>query len=127
MNPLKYSTIICPILSFYVNLHNSHYDTFFSSLCLSISSILYHYQFKIKNIRKIDMMICIITFLQNLYLSIYYTQGSWIYYKFLNIPAIYFISYFSDYYSRNVSNVVHTIMHFYVLYSEYVINTYRKA
>ena len=115
-NPIYLSTIIVPLLNLPIIYYYDKYNLLISAILLTITSILYHYDFKIKYIKSIDICMSTINYLQHLYISIIYkdTYCSLIY-------IIIFMLYVIDKkFESNgylvISNYIHSLMHFMLIY-----------
>ena len=117
-NPIYISTLVVPIINLSILYYYSEYCLLFTAILVSITSILYHHNFKIKYIRNIDICASIINYLQHLYICIFYKDtyvGILIY---ISIFMLYIIDKILEYYGYlRISNYVHALMHFMLIYS----------
>ncbi len=116
-NPLYLSTIIVPLINLPIIYYYDKYNLLISGILLTITSILYHYDFKIKYIRSIDICMTAINYLQHLYISIIYKDTNYCILIYIIIFMLYVID--KKFESNGyliISNYIHSLMHFMLIY-----------
>ena len=120
--PTKISTIITSSIIIPVLYNSKIYNALYTSLPLTITSIIYHI-FEYKKIILLDKFLCLLTFIQFNYYSYYYSNNNVSQFLFINILFLHIIckllsSYYKCYFWK-----LHAVMHFLTIPSTlYLIN-----
>lgn len=112
-NPLHYSVFIVPAIAYPIVIITGKYSLFITLVPLTCSSILYHHDFKIKNIRNYDIILSWTTTTHQLVYNFLYAKDYLFIYFYLYPAFFYFLAkLFQKYGCFSYSIYMHTYMHF---------------
>ena len=112
-NPLHYSVFIVPAIAYTIVFITGKYSLFITLVPLTCSSILYHHDFKIKNIRNYDIILSWTATSHQLVYNFLYAKDYLFIYFYLYPAFFYFLAkLFQKYGCFNYSIYMHTYMHF---------------
>ena len=112
INPLYYTVFIVPSITLPLIYFTGHHSLLITTIPLTCTSILYHYNFNIKNIRKYDICISFFTFFQQTFYNFLYASNYTFIYYYSSIVLFYLLDkMFERYNYMKCSILFHTIMH----------------
>ena len=112
-NPLHYSVLIVPAIAFPIVFITGNYSLFITLLPLSINSILYHHDFKIKNMRKYDIILSCSAYSHQIVYNFLYAKD-YLFICFYLYPAFFYLlaKIFEKYGCFSFSIYMHAYLHF---------------
>ena len=110
--PLYISSTIVPLINLSTICYYKNYYFLVTGIPISITSILYHLNFPIKNIRYIDIFFSMIAYIHHLYISTYYVKYRTGLLIYSQIPLFYLAGKILQKYEKHyLSDLVHAFMH----------------
>lgn len=108
--PTKISTIIAGSLITPILYNSKLYNSLYTSIPLTITSIIYHI-FEYKKIILLDKFFCVLSFLQMNYYSFYYSTNNISQLLFMNVLFTYIVCRLLSYYYQSYFWKLHAFMH----------------